>query len=323
MAAGSFAAVATSASFHLFLSSRPGIHRKPRPLPPSHLNISSSVQFDFHQSRRLCSHQKDKFDVLRTKVKLVDGEDDEACELVNGVELLIGEGGDSIRAYLCTAVKNNNGTGLLLLSDIFGFEDSSTRDFAYRLGCNGYNVLVPDLFRGEPWKEGHTAAELEQWLARQQPETVAKDIDSSTKWLIDEFTSAGISRKFGIVGFCFGGKCLIETLAKDENSYFGTAVCFYGTRMDPSLAHHINVPVLFISGDGDPFCQATLVLEMEKRIRGSKAVIYGGRGHGFAHRPESQEDDRDAEDAFNVSRSWLKDYLVFDEDKAAVSSQVV
>ncbi|KAK8961080.1 hypothetical protein KSP40_PGU014785 [Platanthera guangdongensis] len=42
MAAGSFAAVATSASFHRSLSSRPGIHRKPRPLPPSHLNISSS-----------------------------------------------------------------------------------------------------------------------------------------------------------------------------------------------------------------------------------------------------------------------------------------
>ncbi|KAK8961077.1 hypothetical protein KSP40_PGU014786 [Platanthera guangdongensis] len=191
------------------------------------VSVLVQVQFDFDQSRQLCSHQKDKFDVLRTKVKLVDGEDDEACELVNGVELLIGEGDDSILAYLCTAVKNNNETGLLLLSDIFGFEDSSTRDFAYRwdaivtslryqvilcihlgflwnMAIEILIVLVPDLFRGEPWKEGHTAAELEQWLARQQPDTVAKDIDSSTKWLIDEFTAAGISRKFGIVGFCFG-----------------------------------------------------------------------------------------------------------------------
>lgn len=64
--------------------------------------------------------------------------EDEACELVNGIELSIGEGDDSIQAYLFKAVKNNNQTGLLLLSDIFGFEDPATRDFAYRIACNGY-----------------------------------------------------------------------------------------------------------------------------------------------------------------------------------------
>lgn len=70
-----------------------------------------------------------------------DGIDDEACELVSGVELSIGEGDDNISAYLFKAVKNNNGTGLLLLSDVFGFEDSFTRDFAYRVACNGYKYV--------------------------------------------------------------------------------------------------------------------------------------------------------------------------------------
>ena len=65
-------------------------------------------------------------------------DDDEACELVSGSDLVIGEGDDSVRAYLFRAVKNNNGTGILLLSDVFGFEDSATRDFAYRVACNGY-----------------------------------------------------------------------------------------------------------------------------------------------------------------------------------------
>lgn len=63
---------------------------------------------------------------------------DEACELVNGTEIMIGEGDDSFSAYLFKAVKNNNGIGIILLSDIFGFEDTSTRDFAYRVACNGY-----------------------------------------------------------------------------------------------------------------------------------------------------------------------------------------
>ncbi|XWS23417.1 hypothetical protein CRYUN_Cryun28dG0012400 [Craigia yunnanensis] len=38
--------------------------------------------------------------------------EDEACELVNGVELSIGEGDDNIQAFLFKAVKNNNGTDL-------------------------------------------------------------------------------------------------------------------------------------------------------------------------------------------------------------------
>lgn len=71
----------------------------------------------------------------------LEGENDEACELVNGIELSIGEGDDLISAYLFKAVKNNNGTGILLLSDIYGLEDSSTREFAYRVACNGYKYV--------------------------------------------------------------------------------------------------------------------------------------------------------------------------------------
>ena len=67
---------------------------------------------------------------------------DEACELVSGIELSVGEGEDSINAHLFKAVKNNNGTGILLLSVIFGFEDSSTREFAYRVACNGYKYVA-------------------------------------------------------------------------------------------------------------------------------------------------------------------------------------
>ena len=74
-------------------------------------------------------------------LKVEDGINDEACELVNGVELSLGEGDDIISAYLLKAVKNNNGTGILLLSDIFGFEDSFTRDFAYRVACGGYKYV--------------------------------------------------------------------------------------------------------------------------------------------------------------------------------------
>uniref|UniRef100_A0A5B7BWH4 Carboxymethylenebutenolidase homolog n=1 Tax=Davidia involucrata TaxID=16924 RepID=A0A5B7BWH4_DAVIN len=248
-----------------------------------------------------------------SQVKAEDSINDEACELVNGVELSIGEGADSVCAYLFKAVKNNNGTGILLLSDIFGFEDSSTRDFAYRVACNGYNVLVPDLFRGDPWAKDRPKALFEQWLSRQNMQRVLNDIATSTKWMADEFVAAGISKKLGIIGFCYGGGRLIDVLAQDQGTCFGIGVSFYGTRIDPSVAAEVKVPVLFIAGNNDTLCLVSVLEDIAKCIgKGSRVVIYKGRGHGFAHRPETPEEDTDAEQAFYVMRNWLSDALVAD-----------
>ncbi|OVA10931.1 Dienelactone hydrolase [Macleaya cordata] len=250
-----------------------------------------------------------------SQVKLEQDLDDEACELVRGVELNLGDGTDSIQAYLFKAVKNNNGTGVLLLSDIYGFEDSSTRDFAYRVACNGYNVLVPDLFRGNPWTKHRSKSEFEDWIARQSPERIAKDINTSAQWMVNEFIAAKISKKLGIIGFCFGGGKLLETLAQDQGAYFGIGACFYGTRMNPSLASNVKVPILFVSGDNDPLCPVDILQDLEKQIgRGSKVVVFEGRGHGFAHRPESAEEDGDAEVAFSIMRNWLHDELVVNKE---------
>ncbi|ERN00319.1 hypothetical protein AMTRI_Chr01g108410 [Amborella trichopoda] len=236
--------------------------------------------------------------------------EDDACELVSGVELLLGEGTNSFSAYLLKAVKNNNGMGVLLLTDVFGFEDSSTRDFAYRVSCSGYNVLVPDLFRGDPWSKDRPKEEFEIWRVTHSLDRVAMDITTSTKWMMDEFSAAGISEKLGIIGFCFGGGRLLETLARDENGYFSTAICFYGTRLDPSLAYNIKIPVFFVVGEKDTLCPVETLREMEKRINGSRVVAYSGRGHAFAHRPASPEEDEDAEDAFVIMRNWLHEGLV-------------
>ncbi|KNA21438.1 hypothetical protein SOVF_043210 [Spinacia oleracea] len=251
--------------------------------------------------------------VCCSQLKVEDDIDNaEACELVNGAEVEIGgDDNDTIHASLFQAVKNNNGIGILLLSDIFGFEDSYTRDFAYRVACNGYNVLVPDLFRGDPWSKDQSQAQLEEWLAKHDPITMAKDIEMSTKWMVDEFMASESSKKLGIIGFCYGGGRVLEVLAKDQGSVFGTGVSFYGTRMDLSTASNVKVPVLFVTGDKDPLCQVTVLNELGNIIgNNSKVVVFKGQGHGFVHRPESLEQDEDAEEAFMIMRNWLQNQLL-------------
>lgn len=64
-------------------------------------------------------------------------EDVDICELVNGFDVQIGDEGE-VSGFYIQALKNNNGAGILLLPDIFGWESSATRDIANQLGCFGY-----------------------------------------------------------------------------------------------------------------------------------------------------------------------------------------
>lgn len=129
--------------------------------------------------------------------------------------------------------------------------------------------------------------------------------------MVDEFNAAGISKKLGIVGFCFGGGRVLEVLAQDTGACFGAGVSFYGTRMKSLNVSDVKVPVLFILGDNDPLCTVNDVQNINKKLNGgSKVVIFEGRGHGFAHRPGSPEEDDDAEKAFMIMREWFNDNLV-------------
>ncbi|CAN6932199.1 hypothetical protein Bca4012_098531 [Brassica carinata] len=237
----------------------------------------------------------------------VDDDEEETCELVNRTEVSI----DGVEAHLLTAVKNNNGTGLLLLSDVFGFQDSSTSDFAYRVACNGYNVLVPDLFRGDSWSKNRPGSEYEEWRRGHDMNRILKDTTTLTEWMVDEFAAAGISKKLGVIGFCFGGGRVVDVLAADKNGYFSTGISFYGTRINSAVAGDVHVPVLFIAGDIDPLCQVEGLKEIVEKIgEESKVLVFEGRSHGFVHRPETPEDDRDAEEAFSVMRNWVHQHLL-------------
>ncbi|KAL5192878.1 Carboxymethylenebutenolidase [Glycine soja] len=233
----------------------------------SNFNLQKPVQ-DAADSKISCS-----------LLNVEGGIDDEACELVSGVELSLVEGDEDIRDYLFKAVKN-----AMEPANCFFQMFSGLRILSLEILHIG--ILVPDLFRGCPWTKDQPDV-FEQWIARQNPERIAEDITRWTKWLVDEFMAVGISKKLGIIGFCFGGGQVLKVLAKDQGACFGTGISFCGTRMDPLAASDIKAPVLFILGDNDPLCKVSEIENVQKKIRrGSKVVIFPGRGHGFAHRPD-------------------------------------
>ncbi|XP_024386502.1 uncharacterized protein [Physcomitrium patens] len=252
-------------------------------------------------------------------------EDVDICELVNGFDVQIGDEGE-VSGFYIQALKNNNGAGILLLPDIFGWESSATRDIANQLGCFGYNVLVLDLFRGNSWKEGVSQAsgDFEAW--RSSHTNIAKDIDAASRWLkaaVDEQGHAidpNSKPKCAIVGFCIGGGLAIQTIARygsitteeEVPNPFSAAVSFYGTRINlqPEQIRNIKSSLMMITGDLDPSSPVQGCEDIVALLDDAEVVVYPGRGHGFAHRPKSLEDDEAAEVAFSTMMKWLKRRLL-------------
>ncbi|KAG0553375.1 hypothetical protein KC19_12G006500 [Ceratodon purpureus] len=265
----------------------------------------------------LCSARKVQVYAQAEETTEQGAVDDEVCELVNGFDVELGDEEDGFSGYYIQALKNNNGAGVLLLSDVYGYESSGIRDFVYRLACFGYNVLIPDLYRGEPWDQDTPpkGEQFESWRSS-HIETMAKDIDISTAWLkrVVEDQEPNRNSKYAIIGFCIGGGQALQTVARQSSNpdlnIFATAVSFYGTRSILDAADSIKVPLLLISGESDPLSPPDMNKELESLVAGSKAIVYPGRGHGFVHRPDSLEDDEAAEEAFTAMRRWLKDHLL-------------
>ena len=170
---------------------------------------------------------------------------------------------------------------------------------------------MPDLFRGNPWSKDRPQAQYDEWRATQDQNTVAEDIATATKWMVDEFMAAESSTKLGVVGFCYGGSRVLEVLAGDHDSVFGAGVSFYGANIDSSVVRNVKVPVLLVAGDNDPLCPVDKLNEIGDTVgMNSKVVVFKGRGHAFVHRPESAEEDADAEEAFTIMRNWLHNKLL-------------
>ena len=101
---------------------------------------------------------------------------------------------------------------VLLLPDVYGWEDADVRNAADRIAANcGCAVAVPDLFRGDAWPRGRdpSGAAYEAWRARHPPSRVAGDVEAAAAAAAETFAAHSLA----LVGFCFGGGRVIEALA--------------------------------------------------------------------------------------------------------------
>jgi len=215
--------------------------------------------------------------------------------------------------------------GVLILSDVFGPFTEATRQLAEKIAfeCQPVVCMVPDLFRGKPWKEDSTTPgfneegqDYETWRASHSDLRISVDIRASAAVLREQY---GVSSVV-VWGTCFGGGRALEIAAgylpggqiHDVDGAIGpvpvqpeVVVAWYPTRYNAKLlfgkdrSNDLKIceeegrsfAIMGVFAGKDTLEGATppdaetlkALLGEDERVKDHMVKIFADQDHGFAH----------------------------------------
>mmetsp|Transcript_9552 Transcript_9552/g.15328 ORF Transcript_9552/g.15328 Transcript_9552/m.15328 type:complete len:785 (-) Transcript_9552:630-2984(-) len=230
--------------------------------------------------------------------------------------------------------------GILILSDVYGPFTEATKMLAEKIAfeCQPVVCMVPDLFRGNPWKEDVTTPgfnengqDYEEWRATHSDLRVSIDIRAAAAVLREKYGVTSIV----VWGTCYGGGRALEAAAgylpggqvHDVDGSIGplpvdpdVAVAWYPTRYNskalfgPERSRHLfleleeerNFAVMGIFAGNDKLPGATPsdaaelkdLLAKDDRIKDYMIKVFPDQDHGFAHNSLGRNHDESELDRF-------------------------
>jgi dienelactone hydrolase len=114
-----------------------------------------------------------------------------------------------VNTYFAYPESKQTEVAILLLTDVIGYDFINAQLIADQFAANGYYVVMPDLFEGDPVKlNGPPGFDIMEWLQKSGPSGghTYKQTDPIVEAVIKDMkTNQGV-KKIGAVGYCFGAK---------------------------------------------------------------------------------------------------------------------
>src|SRR6476659_1303448 len=192
--------------------------------------------------------------------------------------------GDSIRAWVVYPERSGKAPVVLGVHEIFGLS-SWIRAVADQLAADGFIAIAPDLLTGKiaPNLDDSTLkAQGPALISTLDPQVVQRDLDAVAQYAM---ALPAAEKKYGIVGFCWGGGVSFAHDARAGTSpQFGASVVYYGVPPKPDQLPNVHAPVLGLYGGTD----ARIALTVPGTDSALKALgrtyehtIFPGAAHGF------------------------------------------
>ncbi|XP_026407861.1 endo-1,3;1,4-beta-D-glucanase-like [Papaver somniferum] len=168
--------------------------------------------------------------------------------------------------------------GILLVSDVFGFEAPNLRKLADKVAATGYYVVVPNFFHGDPFTPEKT---MVTWYQSHLTEDAAKE----ARPVIEALRSKGITA-IGAAGICRGAKVSVE-LSKLAD--LQAIVMLHPSLVTVDDIKEIKVPISILRAEVDHMSPPELVKKFEEILSTKAEVdsfvkIFNGVRHGWTVR---------------------------------------
>jgi len=197
--------------------------------------------------------------------------------------------------------------GIVLLHEWWGL-NSQIKDLGARLACEGYGVLIPNLYGRLGGTVTANAEVADALMGKLNDSLILQDINSCCEYLN---TRDYIKRNIhGVIGFGMGGTFAIRFAGQRKR--LRAAVSYYGrTPQNDAVMKDLYCPLLYHRGDKDTWVSQEDVdrLTAAAREHGKRVEVrtYPGAGHAFANetRQDGYRADTTAE-AWTTTMSFLK-----------------
>ncbi len=236
----------------------------------------------------------------------------------HGEWVLIKVGSDSVRAWIVYPQVSTKAPVVVVVHEIFGLSNW-VRGVADQLAADGFIAIAPDLLTGKiaPNLDDSTLKAQGPALIRTlDPADVQRKLDAVAQYAMSQ---PAAEKKYGIVGYCWGGGVSFAHAAHAGTSpQFGASVVYYGTPPSADQLPNVHAPVLGLYGGTD----ARIALTVPGTDSAMKALgrtyvhtIYPGAAHGFL-RAQTQDDGSIMQANLDATRqawpatiAWFRKYL--------------
>ncbi|GAB2295147.1 hypothetical protein Dimus_029321 [Dionaea muscipula] len=200
---------------------------------------------------------------------------------------------------------------VLLISDIFGYEAPNLRKLADKVADDGYYVVVPDFFHGDPFAPENTERPVFVWLKDHGQDKGFEEV----KPIIEALKSKGVS-KIGAAGFCWGAKVVVQLGIYE---HIQAAVLLHPSFVSVDEIKVVKAPIAVLGAEIDQMSPPALVKQFEEILDSRPEVdgfvkIFPGVSHGWTVRYDTEDAVavKYAEEAHKDMLAWFTKHLKFD-----------